>query len=642
MQLTQQLMSQNFSQRLVWIRLLIFSAAIAIILRTLFLQTIKRPAWELLAERQHSQAQSIKKQRGPIYDSEGRILAVSLPMDSWFAIPSEVEEPIRTAEKLSPYFSVDQAKLIKKLTAKVSFTWLKRNTKPTDSALIQKGNLPGIHRLKEYQRFYPSGKLAAQLIGFSGIDSQGLEGLELQYDSHLMNVNHRHSGWEKAYHKTNMGIFSGGSLKLTIDSRLQYRVEYELKKALTAMEAKSGIAIVMESQSGAILAMTNIPNFDPNNFGRYNRSSYFNRAVGSVYEPGSTFKIITIASALESGIVQENDIFFCENGAYQIQDRIIHDIGSYGWLPLERIVQKSSNICAAKIGEMIPRPVFYKMIREFGFGRKTDIGLPGEVKGRVFDFRNWSETDVATMSFGHSISVTPIQLITAINAIASGGYLIAPYVVEEARKTNGKRVPLKSPPKRRILKSKTAEIIKKFMESVIQKEGTGYTAHIPGVSIAGKTGTSEKFNSATGEYSPDSFISSFVGFFPVDRPQTTILIIVDDPKKEYLGQRNAAIVFKKVTEQIIRHRKEKQSGNHLNVPRDTIGLFHPARLSKVSPDRNAIRFDSLQKQLGNKTLREVLLVASQKGVTIKIEGSGRLKKLSRLPNQKDQFLAKFR
>lgn len=635
---TQRLVSRSFHQRLVWVRSLCFAAAAAIVVRTLYLQTVKRPAWELLAERQHSQAQSIKMQRGPIYDREGRILAISLPMDSWFAIPSEVADPIRTAKILSSRLSVDRDRLKKKLTAKVSFTWLKRNTKPTDSERVQKIDLPGIHRLKEYQRFYPSGRLAAQLIGFSGIDSQGLEGLEVQYDSHLMNVRSRHRGWEEAYRKVDAEGFSGGSLKLTIDSQLQYRVESELKKALTTMEAESGIAIVMESQTGAILAMANVPDFDPNNFERYKRSSYFNRAVGSVYEPGSTFKIITIASALENGIVRENDIFFCENGAYQIQDRTIHDIGSHGWLSVEKIVQKSSNICAAKIGGRIPRQVFHQMIGAFGFGRKTDIGLPGEVKGRVFDFRDWSETDVATISFGHTISATPIQLIAAINSIASGGYWIAPYVVAEARKADGRQVPLERPKKRRVLKPKTAEIVKRFMESVIQREGTGYSAHIPGVPIAGKTGTSEKFDSLIGEYSSDSYISSFVGFFPADRPEATVLIVVDDPKKKYLGRKGAAIVFKKVAERVIRFGKENRSKTRPSAVGKAVPLFPRGRL----PDGKGSHFGDRDGRLKDRTLREVLLASSREGVALKVEGSGRLKKLVRMPNRESRFLAEFR
>ncbi len=638
---SQQLISKSFPQRVTWVRRFFFLAAIIVLIRAFYLQVIERPVWELLAERQHSQFRSVKIQRGAIYDRDGNILAVSLPMDSWFAIPTEVENPADTAQKLGSILSLDREKLLKKLTAKVSFTWLKRNTKPRASESIHRLRLPGVHRLKEYQRFYPSGSLAAQLIGFSGIDSQGLEGLEFQYNSHLMDLRNRQLGWGDAYKRSNAKRFSGGSLDLTINSEIQYLVEIELNKALSKMRAKSGIAIVMESQTGAILAIASLPDFDPNNFDRYDRSNFFNRVVGSVYEPGSTFKIITIASALENEIIRENDIFFCENGAYQIQDRTIHDIGSYEWLSLEKIVQKSSNICAAKIGQMIPRSVFYRMIKDFGFGRKTGVGLPGEVKGRVFDFRKWSETDVATISFGHSISVTPIQLISGINTIANGGELVAPYVVRQAKKANGELMPLNRPKPQRILKRETAEIMKKFMMSVTRKGGTGYSARITGITVAGKTGTSEKFNPKTGEYSSDSHLSSFIGFFPADKPDTTILVVIDDPKASYLGQKNAVIVFKKIAEKVTQHQEERWLRDYLKNPGSGVKIFNGINLSAESFKKKRQSIDQLSDRLKNKTMREVLVVASQEGLNIKIKGSGRLKRLINIPGQANHFIAEL-
>jgi cell division protein FtsI (penicillin-binding protein 3) len=239
-----------------------------------------------------------------------------------------------------------------------------------------------------------------------------------------------------------------------------------------------------------------------------------------------------VATALESGSIQKDSIFYCEEGEYQIQDRVIHDVAKYGWLPLEKIIQKSSNICAAKIGQRIPKPIFYRSIREFGFGTKTGINLPGEVSGKVHNYQDWSDTDVATISFGHTISATPIQVISAINTIATGGVLVKPKIIKSALKSNGSQVFRDNTKGKRIIKPETAEIVKSFMLSVIQPGGTGYLANIKGISIAGKTGTSRKFDLRKREYSKINHITSFIGFFPAEKPQITILVVIDEKPLE--------------------------------------------------------------------------------------------------------------
>ncbi|NQU62976.1 MAG: penicillin-binding protein 2, partial [SAR324 cluster bacterium] len=341
------------------------------------MQTVEKPALDIRADMQHSQTTSVKLQRGPILDNEGKILTVSLPMASIFAIPAEIESPEESARRLGQILNQPKERILRKLVANPNFVWIHRHPKPSISQMIKELRLPGIYQLKEYQRFYPLKNHAAQLIGFSGVDSQGLEGLEYQYDRHLMANSDLHSIWNSIYNNPGLDEILGGSLQLTINSNLQYFTEKELERVRRLTLAKHVIAIVMESQTGNILAMANLPDYDPNKFERYDKVNYFNNAVSATYEPGSTFKIITISSALENNVVTEDSIFDCENGEYQIQDRVIHDVAPHGWLSLEKIIQKSSNICAAKIGQLIPRPIFYRMIREFGFGSKTGIDLPG-------------------------------------------------------------------------------------------------------------------------------------------------------------------------------------------------------------------------------------------------------------------------
>jgi cell division protein FtsI (penicillin-binding protein 3) len=497
-------------------------------------------------------------------------------------------------------------------------------------------SLPGVHFLKEYQRFYPMGNLAAHVIGFSGIDSQGLEGIEYSFNIHLMDNSGLSGFWSYLYKNPDPITFSGGSLHLTIQSKLQYYAEKELRKAVYASGANNGVAIIMESQTGDILAMVNIPDYDPNNFDRYDSSRYFNRAVNATYEPGSTFKVITVATALENKVIEKDSIFFCEEGEYQIQDRVIHDVAKYGWLPLEKIIQKSSNICAAKIGQRIPKSIFYKYIRDFGFGTITGIDLPGEVSGKVYNYQSWSDTDVATMSFGHSIAATPIQVITAINAVATGGYLIQPKIIQSAFKADGTRIFQKQTKGRQVIKKETADLLKSFMESVVHPGGTGYLARLEGTSVAGKTGTSRKFDQRKQEYSKTNNISSFIGFFPAEEPLLTILVIIDEPQHQYLGTKSAAPVFKKIAEHALRLYPDTLQRNRSDndEPAPTTTFFEANRQSiPLARDMKSIplAFRGL-------TLREALTLANEMDLQIAVKGAGRVREVQLL-NEKEKSYA---
>ncbi len=642
--ITKILATKSYKQRVAWIQRAFLITIFIILVRALYLQVIERPALEERAVRQWNHMVSLKPQRGPIYDTNGKILAVSLPMYSIFAVPSEIENPIRTARKLSRILPFEEKLLLKKLSASVSFIWLQRNSKPTISEKIERAGLKGIHLLKEYQRFYPQGNHAAQLVGFSGTDSQGLEGLEYRYNKHLMDNTPFSSTLSYLTGQPRLKTLSGGSLTLTIHSKLQYFTEKELSTAVNYMNAKHGVAIIMESQTGNILTMANIPDFDPNNFDRFNKSTYFNRAVSATYEPGSTFKIITMASALETNSVEKDNIFFCEDGEYQIQDRVIHDIDRFGWLPLEKIVQMSSNICAAKIAQRIPRPVFYKMIREFGFGTKTGIELPGEATGKVYNYQDWSETDIATISFGHTISATPLQVLTAINSIATGGVLIKPRIIKNVKEANGKLVNRDKQQRIRILKEDVANTLKKFMISVTNKGGTGYRANISGMTIAGKTGTTRKFDFKKREYSTKNHIVSFVGFFPAEKPVLTILVVIDEPQKKYLNSKSAAPIFKKIAEQAIQYypgsvpvEEVENKGEYVKSE-----IFRPINSKVQKTAQKSHNTQTVAALIKGKTLREVIQIANREDLSIKTKGSGKAKSSVTYDQKTRSYLIEFR
>ena len=591
------------------------------------MQTVEKPALDIRAEMQHSQTMSVKLQRGPILDNEGKILTVSLPMASIFAIPAEIENPAENARQLSKILNYPEERIFGKLVSDSNFVWILRHPKPAISQKVKELRLPGIYQIKEYQRFYPLKNHASQLIGFSGIDSQGLEGLEYQYDQHLMANSDRRSVWSLIYDSLGLNEILGGSLELTINTKLQYYTEKELEKVQRFTNAKHVVAIVMESQTGNILSIASLPDYDPNNFEKYEQATYFNRAVSASYEPGSTFKIITISSALENGVVTNDAIFNCENGKYQIQDRFIHDVTPYGLLPLEKIIQKSSNICAAKIGQLIPKPIFYRMIREFGFGSKTGISLPGEATGTVFPYEKWSDTDVATISYGHSISATPIQMITAINTIATGGIFLNPNVIKEAKTANGRRVQLAERRKKRILKEEVAERVKSFMIAVVQEGGTGVLAKIKGTTVAGKTGTSRKFNPKTQEYSSKNHILSFIGFLPAENPKLTILVMIDEPQRKYLGSTTAAPVFKKIAEHALLlypgqfpiNNKEEAEKSREPVPES---VFKALSIPTLEEPKQYSDQKRIVQRLKNKTFRDILLIAARENITVEVSGSG--------------------
>lgn len=551
--------------RLLSVMFLIGVGILCIVGRLFYLQIWDSSYLTDLARRQQERKITLKSQRGKIYDKRGRLFAVSVPVNSVYANPRRLISASQAARQLSPLLSIPYKELLSKLKSSDDFVWLKRQLNPILNSKIKELEIKGIGVLKEYRRYYPSGNFAGPLLGFTGIDSQGLAGLEYKYQRLLQGKQSFYivekDGTQRIIPSSEPEDFKlphRYSLHLSVDSSLQFFAEKALQRGVEESKASGGIAIVMHPQTGAVQALAIYPGFDPNRYRDFNRSRYLNRAVTFGYEPGSVFKPLTVAAALESGVIKPDQVFYCENGEFQVADQVIHDTSPYGWLPLEQVIQKSSNICAGKIGSMLPPEKFHEYILKFGFGQKTGIGLPAEAIGRVLPANKWTEVDHFSISFGHGILVSPIQLITAINMIAAGGMLVPPYIVDYAENENGqilREIRDKgnkliarfgpSPPKR-VIAQNTVNIVKQFMVKVTHKGGTGVKAALKGYDVAGKTGTSQIFDEKTGRYSNKKHIALFAGFVPANSPEMTILVVIEHPKTSPYGGTVAAPVFQEI------------------------------------------------------------------------------------------------
>ena len=489
-------------------------------------------------------------------------MAVSIDVTSIAANPTRIKDIEDTAKKLAGILKLDTRKIRQKLALEKSFVWIKRKTTARESQLIKELKLPGIDFVPEFNRFYPNTTLAAQALGFTGLDGKGLEGIEFYYNQQLKGAESKIKIFEDALgngfrsEDRKRANNSGHNLVLTIDSNIQYITESTLIEAVNQYSADSAMAIVMQPRTGAILAIAHFPTINPNSYLTFDRSQWRNRAITDPFEPGSTMKIFSAAAALESGDIKINDIFYCENGAYKIGKNVVHDSSKHGWLSLQQIIKFSSNIGAVKISEKVGAKTLYQTFQNFGFGARSGIDCPGETTGRLSHYSTWAEMDIGAISYGHGIAVSAVQLITAVSAIANDGILMKPYIVMEVSDQNGQPVKrFKPQPVRRVISARTAAIVKKILQTVTTKGGTGVNAALDRYSVGGKTGTARKLDE-NGEYSESRHVASFVGFTPVDKPEIAMLVIIDEPKGTYYGGIVAAPVFKKIAQQTL---------NYLNV-----------------------------------------------------------------------------
>ncbi len=624
-----------FKVRIIFISSLLFFSFVFIVGRMFQLQVLKKEQlYKLAAQQQLVQIPFVPK-RGTIYDRKENELAVSIEVDSVYADPPKVVDVNRTTHDLAPILQIDRKELQQRLKSHRSFEWIQRKISPREAAEIKALQLPGISFLKENRRFYPNSQLAAHIIGFVGLDSRGLEGAEFQYDA-LLNGKNRIGTMERD--ALGRRIMMGNPLfeqedhhkniHLTLDKNIQHVAETELGRAVQKWRAKGGIVIAMDPQTGKILAMASYPFFNPNQFIQYQPKFWRNRAISDAFEPGSLFKTFLAAAALEEKVVRPSDSFFCENGSYVVYDRTIHDHSKHGWLTFQQIIKFSSNIGASKVGEKMGKERFYRYICAFGFGEKTGIDLPGEGKGIVHHPRYWPPVALDTISFGQGISVTGIQLAVALSAIANGGFLMKPYMVEKITNEKDEVSQFFQPEVvRRVISEETAKKVTALLKTTTEKGGTGEEAVPAGFEVAGKTGTAQKVEPVRGGYSDDRFSSGFMGFGPADDPRLVLLIVIDEPRTESHGGVVAAPVFKAIMEKVLPYLNVMPKGT-LVVKKGSDSARHPETsgtetlIDEVRVGKGVERV--MMPDLSGLSMRNALSRIEGKGLIIKVSGNGKV------------------
>lgn len=530
--------------------------------RLFFIQFFRSQYLVNLASKQHNFFVELEPLRGAIYDRNLKLQAVNIAVDSLYASPSAIsaDDKEKVISKLTSLLGLDQGYLKDRLYRKKDFVWIKRKLSLAQSSRIKKLGLNGLGFLKESKRSYPNSYLTSHVIGFAGLDNTGLEGVESYYNDSLKGE----SGWAiflRDARQKKLALWEqmvlpkdGYDLVLTIDEVIQYIVEREIDQVVKKYNADSASVIVMDPHTGAILALANRPTYNLNDYSQVTKDQIRNRAVCDMFEPGSVFKIVTLAAALEEGEIKEEDKFFCEEGSYRVASHTLHDHRPHGWLTFRDVIKLSSNIGTTKAAQILGPEIIYKYMKLFGFGSKLGVDLLGEIPGVAKKPSRWSKVSIAAIPIGHEVGVTALQLVSAISVIANGGQLMKPYIVEEIRDKHGQRIKKFDPLMiRKAISLDTAERAKDILKSVVE-EGTGRAANIPGISAAGKTGTAQKLN-PDGTYSHSKFIASFMGFAPVEDPMVAIIVMVNNPHPVYFGGVVAAPVFKNIAGDTIRYLK---------------------------------------------------------------------------------------
>ncbi len=567
--------------RLILVVVVLAAWACLVTARLYQLQVAEHDRYRQIAEGQQRDELKIDPPRGTIFDVRGRELAVSVTVDSAFVDPSQVDDPGGLLTQLASVPEIDRKAAALAVNRSGRFAWIGRKLDPEVSRALRRLETPDLNFLRESRRCYPMGQLAGPVLGFVGLDPHGLEGLEARFERQLAGDAVERTVLRDAQRGTvrfpGMSLSEaepGLDLHLTIDATIQHIAERELRAAVARHRAASGSVVILDPWSGAVLAMASAPDFDPNAFNEVTKACWRNRGVADAFEPGSTFKVITVAAALEANLVDPSDIFDCENGSIVVQGKRINDHKKFGDLTLREVMANSSNVGAIKVGLMVGDRALYDQIRAFGLGEPTGIDLPGENSGIVQPLESWGKRGGAYISFGQGISMTALQLAGVFGAIGNGGHLYQPYVVEGLGRDGGFEAPVERP----VLLGKpidpaTALTLERMLEAVIE-EGTGKAAAVPGYRVAGKTGTAQI--AVEGGYSPNKFVASFAGFAPARDPALVAVVRIDEPRGAYHGGDVAAPVFGAIAEQVLLY---------LGVPpdREVPGRW-PGELLAESPD----------------------------------------------------------
>jgi cell division protein FtsI (penicillin-binding protein 3) len=572
--------------RLRWLTVWVLAAVwmVAIVARLTYLQLFQYSDYLAKAERQQQRVFEISPKRGTIYDRKGRELAVSLPMDSVFADPAEISDASVVAELLAPALGASAEDLETKIRAAHTPVRLARKLSPETVQRITDMNLKGIFFEKENRRVYPQHDLAASVLGYVDVDEKGIGGIEYSLDSVIRGRPGKMivmaDGRRRFYDSSESAPEPGGSVTLTIDETIQYIAEKELAAGIAETHAKHGTVVVQDPNTGELLAVANWPTFDPNDAGRYSADTRMDRAISAAYEPGSVFKVLTMSGAIENHLTNPAELIDCQMGSIDVAGRIIHDWKRFGVLSVRDILVHSSDVGSIKIALRMGAPRFYDAIRKFDIGKPTGIALPGENRGLLRPVSEWSANSIGSIAIGQEVSVTPIQMISAISAVANGGTYYHPTILRDLQ-TEGPIPDLTGPDPHRATDEQTAATVRDMMESVVLK-GTGMPARLEGYSAAGKSGTAQKIDPATGRYSKTDYNASFAGFAPVDSPAVAILVVLDSPVGGHHGGEVGGPIFKRVAQQVL---------TYMGVPHDVTppSTVETAKNAKKSPEMVAQR-----------------------------------------------------
>ncbi len=560
------------SRRLYIFAALLFLWIFAICFRLVRLQVVKFGFFEDLAERQRTRTLPVEPRRGNIYDRNGHPLAMSIDVDSVFAVPSEVHDKETTAAMLGKVLGLDAQDILVRLKMARPFVFIARRIDAETSTRIRQLNLRGIGFRKEPKRFYPKRDLAAQVVGYVGMDGNGLGGLEQEFDDDLEGIPGRElvsvDARGKWFSRVEKPPDPGQNLVLTIDQTIQYIAERELQQGIEDTKAIAGTVVVENPRTGEILALANWPTFNPNVFNSVPAESLKNRAVSDIYEPGSVFKVVTYSAALDQHVVTPEDKIDCQHGSIDVFGMRMHDAESLGVVTIAEALAHSSDVAAIKVGMKLGDERLYHYIHDYGFGQQTGIELPGETRGLARPVSRWSKVSIGAISMGQEIGVTPLQTISLLSTIANDGVYTPPRIVAGELPPDGTPQPVVFHPgqQHRVVSAMTAAQMKKMLEGVVLF-GTARRAVLNGYTDAGKTGTAQKVDPATGAYSKTKYVASFIGFAPVNSPALSIAVILDSPVGLHQGGQVCAPVFKRIAEQVL---------EYMHVPHD-VDIKDPRR-----------------------------------------------------------------
>ena len=522
--------------------LLVFCGFMVLAARAFYLQGLHNDFLQQKGETRYARVVEISAHRGMVTDRNGEPLAVSTPVESVWASPADASLSTEQRFKLARLLGTDPAELRRRLAdSEREFVYLKRQLPPEQAAKVVQLNLPGVFLQREYRRYYPAAEVTAHVVGFTGVDDNGQEGIELAYQEWLAGKRGSRRVIKDRLGRIVEDVESirapqqGRDLALSIDQRIQYLAFRELKSAIAEHAAKAGSIVVLDATSGEVLALANWPTYNPNNRDTMKMAQSRNRAVVDLFEPGSTLKPFTAAAALETGLVGPGSVINTEHGRFSIGRRTIRDVHPEGFLTVSQVIQKSSNVGSAKIALAMAPQKLWAIFSAVGFGTQTRVGFPGEASGRLRAYQSWKPIEHATMSYGHGVSVSLLQLARAYSVFATDGELKQLTLIRRDQPAEGKRV----------ISRRTAQAVRRMLETVTQPGGTATRAQVAGYRVAGKTGTAHKLDGAT--YAADRYVSSFVGIAPATNPRLVIAVMIDEPGgKHYYGGEVAAPAFSNV------------------------------------------------------------------------------------------------